>query len=367
MENFPFKLLLPILSFVSVALVASQAADDVSPDAYWKSVLPNAPMPKVVKEILHNGWIEDKSTSVGIGKGSVHEVIIAYSNAATETQIHDTRNIAVFFLEKDLKRGTKMNLYFTKTTNSKTTFLPRQVADKIPFSSEKMLEILDQFSVKPDTKEAEVMKKTIKECEEPGFKGEEKYCVTSLESMVDFTTSKLGKSVQAISTEVEKETNKLQEYRVSGVKKMGGGECVVCHKLKYAYAVFYCHKITATKAYVVSLVGLDGTKAKAVAVCHTNTSGWNPKHLAFHVLKVKPGTVPICHILSEDQRSTQTAKKKLEADRRKIDNEGDEEDQPEDSTKTLDATPSPFRPPRYLDLEMVEFTPDEVLVRRLVW
>ncbi|KAH7849749.1 hypothetical protein Vadar_022412 [Vaccinium darrowii] len=307
MEYFRFKLLLPILTFVSVALVASQVVADVSPDAYWKSVLPNAPMPKVVKEILHNGWIEDKSTAVETAKDSVYDVAgknyaskTTYGNAATETQIQDIRKIAVFFLEKDLKRGTKMNQYFTKTTNSKTTFLPRQVADKIPFSSEKMPEILDQFSVKPDTKEAEVMKKTIKKCEEPGFKGEEKYCVTSLESMVDFTTSKLGKSVQAISTEVEKGTNKLQEYRVSGAKKMGGEESVVCHKLQYAYAVFYCHKIAATKAYVVSLVGLDGTKAKAVAVCHADTSGWNPKHLAFQMLKVKPGTVPICHFLSED-------------------------------------------------------------------
>jgi len=297
MEYFPFKLLLPILTFVSVALVASQAADDVSPDAYWKSVLPNAPMPKVVKEILHNGWIEDKSTSVGIRKGSVR----IYGDAATETQIQETRNIDLFFLEKDLKSGTKMNLYFTKTTNSKTTFLPRQVADKIPFSSEKMPEILDQFSVKSDTKDAEVMKKTVKLCEEPTIKGEEKYCATSLESMVDFSTSKLGKSVQPISTEVEKETNKLQEYRVSGVKKMVGAKSVACHNLDYAYAVFYCHKFTATKVYVVSLVGLDGTKANAVAMCHRDTSGWNPKHLAFQMVKVKPGTVPICHFLSEDE------------------------------------------------------------------
>jgi len=193
-----------------------------------------------------------------------------------------------------------MNLYFTKTTNSKTTFLPRQVADKIPFSSEKMPEILDQFSVKPDTKDAEVMKKTIKFCEEPRIKGEEKYCATSLESMIDFSTSKLGKSVQPISTEVEKETNKLQEYRVSGVKKMGGEKSVVCHKLNYAYAVFYCHKFIATKAYMVSLVGVDGTKVNAVVVCHMDTSAWHPKSLAFQVLKVKPGTVPICHFLSED-------------------------------------------------------------------
>ncbi|KAL6986718.1 BURP domain protein rd22, partial [Sarracenia purpurea var. burkii] len=39
------------------------------------------------------------------------------------------------------------------------------------------------------------MEKSIKECEDTGIKGEEKYCATSLESMVDFSTSKLGKKV----------------------------------------------------------------------------------------------------------------------------------------------------------------------------
>ncbi|KAH7849533.1 hypothetical protein Vadar_019175 [Vaccinium darrowii] len=299
MEYLPFKLLLPILTFVSVALVASQAADDVSPDAYWKSVLPNAPMPKVVKDILHNEWIEGKSTSVGEGKAS-YSTSLSWNQEATETEVHDTRKVGVFFFEKDLKRGTKKKLYFTKTTNAETTFLPRQVADKIPFSSEKMAEILDQFSVKPYSKEAEVMKKTVKLCEKPRMKGEEKYCATSLESMVDFSISKLGKSIQPISTEVEKKTNKLQEYRVLGVKKLGGEKSVQCHKLNYAYAVFYCHKLTATKAYVVSLVGVDGTKANAVVACHADTSAWNPKSLALQVLKVKPGTVPICHFFPED-------------------------------------------------------------------
>ena len=50
-----------------------------------------------------------------------------------------------------------------------------------------------------------------------------------------------------------------------------------------------------------SLYGsLGGTKAKAVAVCHTNTMEWNPKYLAFQQLKVKPGTAPICHFLPKD-------------------------------------------------------------------
>ncbi|CAL5431704.1 unnamed protein product [Camellia sinensis] len=259
-------------------------------------------------------WMEDKSisvgvgkdgTSVGVGKGGVSVTItngrkpaFVYRYAATADQLHDNPNIALFFLENDLKKYTKMTLHFTKTTTS-TTFLPRQVAEKIPFSSKKIPQILDYFSVKPNSMEAKTIKQTIKECEEPGIKGEEKYCATSLEAMVDFCRFRLGKSIQAISTEVKKETP-LQTYTIEGVKKMASDATVVCHKQNYAYTVFYCHKTQTTKAYKVSTVGVDGTKAEAVAVCHTDTLGWNPKHLAFQVLKVKPGTVPICHFLPED-------------------------------------------------------------------
>ncbi|CAK9182715.1 unnamed protein product [Ilex paraguariensis] len=326
---------LPIFTFLSLALVASHAA--LPSEVYWKSVLPNTLMPKAVKDLLHPEWMEDKSTSVGVGKGGVNvgagkgkqgggtnvgvgkggvsvgtsqkgkpvyvgvspgPVPFLYKYAATENQLHDNPNVALFFLEKDMHVGTKMNLHFIKSTNA-ATFLPHMVAKSIPFASDKIPDILNRFSVKPNSVEAEAMKKTIKECEEPGITGEEKYCATSLESMIDFSTSKLGKNVQAMSTEVEKETQ-LQEYRIAGVKKMAGGDTVICHKQSYAYAVFYCHKTHNTKAYMISLKGTDGTAAKAVAVCHKDTSAWNPKHLAFQVLKVTPGTVPICHFLPED-------------------------------------------------------------------
>nr|CAD1843885.1 unnamed protein product [Ananas comosus var. bracteatus] len=50
--------------------------------------------------------------------------------------------------------------------------------------------------------------------------------------------------------------------------------------------------------------GEDGRERRAAvdaaAVCHADTAAWNPKHLAFQVLKVKPGTVPICHFLPQD-------------------------------------------------------------------
>ncbi|KZV51135.1 rd22-c protein [Dorcoceras hygrometricum] len=308
-------------------------------EVYWNSVLPNSPMPKAVKDLLYPAeWGEDKSTgvivghggvgvqtgkpgrhtNVGVGKGGVNvgthtkngkPVYVGvhpggnpfvYLYAASETQLHHDPNIALFFLQKDLAAGKKMNINFYKTRNG-ATVLPRKVADSIPFSSHKLPEIFSKFSVDPKSIEAEIMKKTIQECEdETTVKGEEKMCATSLESMIDFSTSKLGKHVEAISTEAEK-GGKVKEYSILGVKKMSRGDAVVaCHKQAYTYAVFYCHKTETTVAYEVSMVAEDGSKAKAAAVCHLDTAAWNPKHLAFQVLKVRPGSVPVCHFLPSD-------------------------------------------------------------------
>ena len=128
-----------------------------------------------------------------------------YNYAATEDQLHaDPTVLAIFFFEKDLLPGTKMNFHFIKCSN-KATFSP-QSEHQIIFSSKNLPDILNHFSVKPGSIEALIIKNTIKRCEAPAIKGEEKYCATSLESMIDFSISKMGKQVQAISTEVEKET-----------------------------------------------------------------------------------------------------------------------------------------------------------------
>lgn len=150
------------------------------------------------------------------------------------------------------------------------------------------------------------MKNTLHECEEPAVNGEKKTCATSLESMVDFATSSLGtRRVRAISTTVRGEPQaRKQRYAItgSGVRRANiGDEVVACHAEAYAYAVFYCHAAGSTRAYEVSMVGEeDGARAEAVAVCHTDTAAWNPKHLAFQVLKVAPGSVPVCHFLPQD-------------------------------------------------------------------
>ncbi|CAI9267918.1 unnamed protein product [Lactuca saligna] len=329
--------LLHVSTLLSLALLGCHA---VTPDVYWKSMLPNSPMPKSVKDLVYTaGWTDEKytmvgvgsrgvevgagtpgdQTDVGVGRGGVavhtthrgKPVCVGvhpgpdpfnYLYAASADQLKDDPNVALFFLENDLHQGKEMKLHFTKVDpTQKPTFLPRQTADSIPFSSNKLPQIYNKFSIKPDSLEAKIMKQTLTQCESEGIKGEEKYCATSLESMVDFSTTKLGKKVKAISTEVNvKESTPLQKYTIEGAKKLVADRAVVCHRKNYAYAVFYCHKTVGTRAYVVSLVGENGNKAKAVAVCHKDTSKWNPKHLAFKVLKVKPGSVPVCHFLPED-------------------------------------------------------------------
>uniref|UniRef100_F6H302 BURP domain-containing protein n=1 Tax=Vitis vinifera TaxID=29760 RepID=F6H302_VITVI len=197
------------------------------------------------------------------------------------------------FLEKDLHPGTKMAVRFTKTSSA-AHFLPHQVAESIPFSSNKLPEILKRFSVKENSAEAQMIQKTIKQCETPAIVGEVKYCARSLESLIDFSTSRLGKNIRVLSNEVEAD---IQEYKFGEGVKMVGEKSVVCHQLNYPYAVAFCHTLHMTKIYMVPSVGADGTGVEAVAVCHRDTSTWDPKALVFQRLKVKPGTLPICHFL----------------------------------------------------------------------
>lgn len=235
---------------------------------------------------------------VSVGFGDSGDSPFSFSYDRSENPLASNQNAALFFQGKDLRPGKKMNLHFTKT-GAKAKLLRRRVADMIPFSSDKFSEILHRFSVNPDSTEAKIMKKTIEACEDRALENEDKYCATSLEAMVDYGISKLGKHVRVMATEIDKGEKQQQEFKITRVR-MVGNRTIACHALNYIYPVFYCHQMHATRAYIVPLLGADLSKAQAIAVCHIDTSKWNPNHVAFRVLKVKPGTVPICHFLPED-------------------------------------------------------------------
>ncbi|KAJ9164306.1 hypothetical protein P3X46_023902 [Hevea brasiliensis] len=184
-------------------------------EEHWQSMLPNTPMPTALQKLLPPAATKNFNES-------------AFSNAT------------VLFLHKDLRHGRRMRPAFARSQYG-ARFIPRQ----------------NRFAIKPESIEANNIKTAIEDCKIPKLKGEDKYCTTSLESLVDFIDGKLGRNQ------------------------------------KYAYAVFIRHTINPTKAYTVPLMGSDG------GCLHIDTSAWTPKHYAFQVLKVKPGTT-IYHFLNID-------------------------------------------------------------------
>ncbi|KAI3917390.1 hypothetical protein MKW98_027309 [Papaver atlanticum] len=355
-------LLLISACYFVVGVVGSHAAPLPS-EIYWKNKLPNTSMPAILHDLLHPAEQERKpltdfrtrsgnaytptqgntlsaqpnyqkysyskkplmqqlnlskykkhppSQQFKLSKYSKNQPLgkntIPSDNAATNRKILDSPGASLFFLEKDFYPGAKMNLHFVVSTASGTTFLPQKLAKVTPFSSKKLPDILKQFAINAKSEAAEVINQTIMDCEEPALENEEKYCATSLESLVGYGTSKIGKNVNVLTTVIVADKGRRtrmtkQQYVVSsGVRQIASNNLVACHRLPYPYAVFFCHATSAhtTRAYDVPLVGADGTKIKATAVCHKETLKWDPDHVAFQVLKVKPGTVPICHFLPED-------------------------------------------------------------------
>lgn len=215
----------------------------------------------------------------------------------------------IYMLETQMAPGKRVEvqLHASPAPHTISTFLPRKVADSIPFSSDKLPEILDRFSVDPKSKEASAIKNTINECHDWVAAEENKYCATSLEGMVEFAKSVLGDRLNPISPTNADSTghaNRVSktEYRITRVDRVADYESpvVVCHKEPYPYAVFYCHKLKRTAVYTVSLASNKGAlNDKATAVCHKDTSWWNPKHISLQMLKIKPGsTIPVCHFLA---------------------------------------------------------------------
>ncbi|OMP10971.1 hypothetical protein COLO4_04120 [Corchorus olitorius] len=291
--------------WLQLALAVSHAA--LPAELYWKSVFPNTPMPKALRSILPPATAGKQDVLINMAAEDVVDASFKYKfpyDATPSKKFADGEPLTkkfkdIFFFESKLKPNQKINIIELIKETDKATFLPRSVAESIPFSTQNLPEIYKYFSVEAKSAKANILKKTIESCESSSIRGEEKYCATSLESFVDLGVSKLGKNIKLLSTELEKET-KNQEFTIGeGIKMMGKSD-IVCHKLKYPYAVFYCHSIEKTAVYMVPVVGADGTKAKALAVCHKDTSAWNPNHLSFQILKVQPGTVPICHFLARE-------------------------------------------------------------------
>ncbi|KAI3700770.1 hypothetical protein L2E82_45408 [Cichorium intybus] len=208
-----------------------------------------------------------------------------------------------FFRESMLKSGTIIPMPDIRDKMPKRSFLPRVILSKLPFSSSKIRSLMKIFHVGVNSTMASLISEALNECELKPSHGESKRCVGSVEDMIDFATSVLGRDVVVRTTDGTNGSGK--KVKIGSVKKINGGKItksVSCHQSLFPYLLYYCHSVPKVRVYDADLLD-PKTSSKinhAVAICHIDTSAWSPAHGAFLSLGSEPGKIEVCHWIFEN-------------------------------------------------------------------
>lgn len=209
-----------------------------------------------------------------------------------------------FFRESMLKQGTVMPMPDIRDKMPKRSFLPRPLAAKIPFSASRIQELKEIFhGSEENSTMGSILESTLKECEREPSKGETKRCVTSIEDMIDFAVSVLGRNVTVESTEnVAGSKGDILIGRVVGLNGGRVTKSVSCHESLFPYLVYFCHSVPKVKVYEAEILDVKKRERinRGVAICHIDTSMWGAGHGAFVALGGRPGEIEVCHWIFEN-------------------------------------------------------------------
>lgn len=314
--------LLLVLIAIGLAILPSNAGESHA-ELYWKAKMGNTRMPIVLKDsLLPPGSSNEIVNLTQIYKHnsldqSLWGCAFEYAGCRLEFSEYALRDETplpkddqvIFFTydslfsnpRKQLKGSKTMKLNLGKTNFQPSKFLPLKISTKLtPLSTTNLQNILHLVSINPKSTIANRIEATIRVCEEKGVKDEVRYCATSLEGMLDYVTLQSTQNKVNLYYNNMEEESGFKEYKIQKLQKIENGKdnTIVCHKTDNPFAVFVCHNIKKTDAYVTSLVSENGKKVKAIVMCHKDTSSWNSEHLAFRILKIKPGSKTVCHFLS---------------------------------------------------------------------
>nr|BAU67838.1 hypothetical protein [Ophiorrhiza pumila] len=265
----------------------------------------------------------------GDDEATVHEVVqekqkmdLHSSHSSSSSQMMNSVDpgLSIFFNLKDLKLGMKMAICLENEDSNPPLSSPyllqtKKEADAIPFSLKQLPKILEYFSIPQGSRKAQVMENTLQECEIKPIEGETKFCATSYESLVDLAREILGfeTNIQVLSTTIDYPTSStnnvgkaiVHEYTIVQLpQQISAPKMISCHTMHYPYLIIHCHSQLGNginrkgnRIYRTSLLGENGEKVEALAVCHMDTSLWNHDHASFRLLGIQPGTAPVCHFL----------------------------------------------------------------------
>ncbi|CAK8537035.1 unnamed protein product [Lathyrus sativus] len=211
-----------------------------------------------------------------------------------------------FFREKMLKEGTVMPMPDISDKLPERSFLPRSILSKLPFSTSKISEMKQLFKASDNGSMEKMMRDTLGECERVPSKGETKRCVGSIEDMIDFATSVLGRNVVVRTTQNLNGSKKsVMVGRVNGINGGKITRSVSCHQSLFPSLLYYCHSVPKVRVYQADLLDPKSKDKinQGVAVCHLDTSDWSPTHGAFMSLGSGPGRIEVCHWIFENDMS----------------------------------------------------------------
>ncbi|KAG6511149.1 BURP domain-containing protein 12-like [Zingiber officinale] len=204
-----------------------------------------------------------------------------------------------FFRERDLRSGNVMPMPDIRDRLPARSFLPRSIAERIPFSAADVRRV---FGIAEDTALGKAVTDTLADCERRPSRGETKQCAKSAEDMIDFVVEVLGSNAVARSTESTAGSNgSILIGRVKGVNGGNVTKSVSCHQSLFPYLVYYCHSVPRVRVYVAEILGVESkhTINRGVAICHLDTSDWSATHGAFLALGSSPGKIEVCHWIFE--------------------------------------------------------------------
>ncbi|XP_050235270.2 BURP domain protein USPL1-like [Mercurialis annua] len=235
-----------------------------------------------------------------------HLALIKNSNDHSSMHMDPSSN--VFFTINDLKIGKTIPIYFpSKDPSNSPHLLSRKEANSIPLSFSKLSYLLQLFSFTKESKQAKGMEYTLKQCEAKSIQGETKTCATSLESMLDFVQTSFGLNTKfkVLTTNYLKTpVGKLQNYTIlEEPREVKGTKFIGCHVMPFPFVVYYCHTREGGNRVFEMLLGDENggdNRVEAAGMCHMDTSQWDKDHIAFHLLKIRPGSGPVCHFFQAD-------------------------------------------------------------------
>ena len=127
------------------------------------------------------------------------------------------------------------------------SFLSSAIAEALPsINTHNLGRILGIFGIRYGTPMAEMIETTVPLCGDSALPGEERTCASSLEEIMAFATTHLGKNVQTLATTGAPTESAPAPTSTAPVKVMGypkhsiedGKQVVVCHELIFPSAMY---------------------------------------------------------------------------------------------------------------------------------